>query len=176
MTSGDTKASGLRPTRRTVVKGAAWAVPAVMVASAAPAFAQSGPVIVVPGDPEEGQWCRHTQGQPSTNGVHLTFCFTNNTEEDVQFTFDALVLNGVPASMCVIPASLTVGAGDSTCVSVHGMGINPIGNGVATLTYSYDYFNGTEWVSVPGATVNTPSINDLNPCHSHYGIQQPDCP
>lgn len=41
MTSGDTKSGGLRPTRRTVVKGAAWAVPVVVAATAAPAAAQS---------------------------------------------------------------------------------------------------------------------------------------
>ncbi|WP_228488827.1 hypothetical protein [Raineyella fluvialis] len=35
------QASGSRPSRRTVVKGAAWAVPAIAVASATPAFAAS---------------------------------------------------------------------------------------------------------------------------------------
>lgn len=33
--------AGLRPARRSVVKGAAWAVPAIVVASAAPALAAS---------------------------------------------------------------------------------------------------------------------------------------
>lgn len=44
------KAPGSRPSRRTVVKGAAWAVPAVVVASATPAFAASPGELQVTGN------------------------------------------------------------------------------------------------------------------------------
>ena len=36
--------SGFTPSRRTLVKGAAWSVPVVAVAGAAPAFASSPPI------------------------------------------------------------------------------------------------------------------------------------
>jgi hypothetical protein len=83
MTSGDTKASGLRPTRRTVVKGAAWAVPAVVVASAAPAFAASGHI-----DFQQTYACKNPGASCATNkfGYQFTVTVTNTFPADCVVT------------------------------------------------------------------------------------------
>ncbi|WP_256841884.1 hypothetical protein [Ornithinimicrobium cryptoxanthini] len=85
-----TAQGGLRPARRTIVKGAAWAVPVVTVASAAPASAHSheGPP---PSCLELGvtaDSCRVS----NTDAYFLGFCITNRCAEGTQlpptFTFE----------------------------------------------------------------------------------------
>lgn len=84
----ETTRQAARPARRTIVKGAAWAVPAVAVASAAPAYAAS------PG-------CTETGLCFSSAGIHkccdagdkyywadITFTNTSNVNTTVNFTFD----------------------------------------------------------------------------------------
>lgn len=84
--------------RRTIVKGAAWAVPAITVASAVPAVASSAPIEI------EGvlRSCKHS-GQGSGNlypkGYHIEFTFKNTSNEEVTFTLPGLVLiAGAPAT------------------------------------------------------------------------------
>jgi hypothetical protein len=114
MTSGDTKASGLRPTRRTVVKGAAWAVPAVMVASSAPAAAASPGVVTL-----QGRDCKlpGSSAAPFTDGavylatIQNTFntpinveitSFTRGAATQLGGTITVVKLSSLPAGNCCV--------------------------------------------------------------------------
>lgn len=83
-------AGGLKPSRRTLVKGAAWSVPVVAVAGTTPAYAASPPVVVEPDYSSSA--CKHP-GNPKW--YHFNFCFTNNSDEDVTVLLDSMTVNGV---------------------------------------------------------------------------------
>lgn len=80
--------SGRRPARRSVVKGAAWAVPAVVVASAAPAMALS------PGCTADGLCFGGAVVHKCCDAgkkfywVEVTFTNTSNVDTTVSFSFD----------------------------------------------------------------------------------------
>lgn len=77
--------------RRTVIKGAAWSVPVIMVASAAPALASSPLDIEITG---VGTTCKHS-GEGANNlypkGYHIEFVFRNISDETITFTLPGLV-------------------------------------------------------------------------------------
>ena len=58
-----------RPTRRTLVRGAAWSVPVVSIAAAAPAFAASASASLTPGP-------AHKWGKDANNLWHVSWDFT----------------------------------------------------------------------------------------------------
>jgi hypothetical protein len=79
--------SGLRPSRRTVVKGAAWAVPAVAVAASTPASAAS------PEPPEidfgQSQLCKlpgNSAAEKCFNKGYVAFLVFDNTENTEDYT------------------------------------------------------------------------------------------
>jgi hypothetical protein len=78
--------------RRTVVVGTAWAVPAIVVASAAPAMALSGPVTFT------GRACK-SPGNPKRYIFELSV--TNTTNAPLVFNAVSLVVDGVTsANVC----------------------------------------------------------------------------
>lgn len=127
MTSGDTKASGVRPTRRTVVKGAAWAVPAVVVANATPALAASPGVVSL-----TGLNCKLPgSSSPWSDGAVFLATINNDTAATVTVSItsfqrgDAIQtgsdiavvkLSATPAGNCCVNLSnvFTVGPGSGT--------------------------------------------------------------
>jgi hypothetical protein len=74
--------------RRTVVKGTAWAVPAVVVASAAPAMAAGASQCITPSF--SGLSCKQPGGGQNNFGYRLQICFTNTCT-----TTAAIVITGV---------------------------------------------------------------------------------
>lgn len=104
-------------TRRTVVKGAAWAVPAIAVASAMPAMAVSGYVTVTPLSA-----CKSPGNSCSVyyKGYALGFTVTNNTPVQIQIFADCVTngkLGGVdtPLSVYATP-SWYIAAGQSQTI------------------------------------------------------------
>lgn len=99
--------------RRTVVKGAAWAVPAITVASAVPAMAASATVTVS----EAGDACKLPGNSCSNAGYSkgylqpLTICSRSPYIVTVTITTPAtLEFNGVPTVFTPVPASFTLPA------------------------------------------------------------------
>ena len=86
--------------RRTVVVGTAWAVPAIVVASAAPAMALSGPVTFT------GRACK-SPGNPKRYLFEITV--TNSNNVPLQLNAISLVINGV-TSANVCPTTGTIAA------------------------------------------------------------------
>ncbi|GAA5161887.1 hypothetical protein [Ornithinimicrobium tianjinense] len=90
-----------RPTRRTLVKGAAWSVPVVAVAGAAPAFAASQEVWfenLQSACKLPGASCEKDRGVTKGYAIALRLC--SNVRSDVLISFaDATVsLGGAPAT------------------------------------------------------------------------------
>ncbi len=77
--------------RRTVVVGTAWAVPAVVVASAAPALAASAPVVTITG------LCR-----ASDLSLRLTLSIDNPLGSSGQLTLGAITIAGVTLGVPVL--------------------------------------------------------------------------
>ena len=101
--------------RRTVVKGTAWAVPAVVVASAAPAMAAGASVCVTA--TFGGQSCKQPGTGQNEWGYQLEFCFTNNCL--VPVTIDVISVQGNSGSAPLQPVdlpSITLQPGQTGCV------------------------------------------------------------
>lgn len=147
-----------RVTRRTIAKGAAWTVPAVVVAAPAASAATSGPVIP---SFDPGTFCKH----PPTNQYHGGFCFNNTSDESITITFTEFAVDGnlngtftvIPGA--ITPATLTVGAGVECCIQVDSANAGSMANGQARLSFSYPYGGDTV-----RASVKTEVTNDLPPC------------
>ncbi len=84
---------GVRPSRRTIAKGAAWDVPVIAVSAAAPALASSGGIIVE-FDPDAsckypGQSTTYKWGYKLVFNVTVTeaatFCFTDVSAPNTDF-------------------------------------------------------------------------------------------
>jgi hypothetical protein len=84
---------GVRPSRRTIARGAAWAVPVIAISAAAPALASSGGIIVE-FDPDNS--CKYPGQSTGTSfGYKLvfnvtvteasTFCFTDVSAPNTDF-------------------------------------------------------------------------------------------
>lgn len=76
MTTNDDQNSGQLPSkisRRTLAAGAAWSVPVIAVASAAPAYAVSGPCIAPPPDIDGCKYSGSSQPWDKTYRAPITF-------------------------------------------------------------------------------------------------------
>lgn len=98
----ETNTPGSRPARRTIVKGAAWAVPAVVVASAAPAMAASS----VPPPPvfdfsnaykNPGNSCTTSCVPKQSYGVPVTVA--NPSDEDFYIKFTSYTIGTKPVGV-----------------------------------------------------------------------------
>jgi hypothetical protein len=148
--------------RRTIAKGAAWTVPVVSLAAAAPAYAASEPVTVVPC----GVACKHP-GNANSKTYHFTFCFSTNSElVGGVVHLDGMTVNGVRRSVSPTTVSVSPGAGD--CYYVDASGFGNSANGMGTLSYHYTVV-GDERVD---ATVMT-NANSLPTCGSGHAASEP---
>ncbi|WP_461050971.1 hypothetical protein [Terrabacter koreensis] len=164
MTQTDSSAApGVR--RRAVVKGAAWATPAVMVAAAAPTAAASAPIIP---SFTPGTFCKHP-GEPKY--YHAVFCFQNTTLSPIVVTLGTLSVGSTskPAFVSVNGAqtnSFTVGAKTNICMYVDAGLFDNSANGGAILTFSYPFGGTTQTGSISGGTI---ADTNLNPCGTGNG-------
>ena len=94
------KTGGLKPSRRTLVKGAAWSVPVVAVAGAAPAMATSPPEII---DWDQSSACKipgNARGYCYNKGYVLWGTFTNPTGNDLTVSITGVTVGGYPR--CIV--------------------------------------------------------------------------
>lgn len=119
--------------RRTVVAGTAWAVPAIVVAGAAPAMAAT-PIVTI----GVGLACKHP-GNGDTKHYHFELTVTNNGGATTTVTISEITL--VPTSGQSVtftePAPFDVLAHSSECIVVDSDITANSSNG--TLVVSYDY-------------------------------------
>ena len=95
MTDNDGQTAGRLPggiSRRTLAAGAAWSVPVIAVASAAPAYAASRPCIA-PSVSVEG--CKYPGGsQPWDKSYRAPITFRNNCQEELKVTITSVTWGG----------------------------------------------------------------------------------
>ena len=158
--------------RRTLVKGAAWSIPVVAVAGAAPAYAASVPVVCIPEQEICGSFggsaCKHS-GNPKY--YHFTFCFTNTGDNPATVEFTEMVINGATAPRTpppapardIRPGSVIVPAdGLEHCYYVDGGPFDDSANGTGSLEFK-----------VNGVSADIPiNVTGLSPC----GTGADDCP
>lgn len=113
-------ASSATPTRRHVVKGAMWAVPAIAVASQVPAFAAS-PLIQLTVTAK----CRYTRNSSGMKGsVKLSAKYENKTNQAITVTPQqgTLIAGGTTRTggfaYAGSPGGLTIPAGGSTTIEL----------------------------------------------------------
>ncbi|NUO91089.1 MAG: hypothetical protein HOQ18_09755 [Dermatophilaceae bacterium] len=164
MTQTDSSAAP-KVRRRAVVKGAAWATPAVMVAAAAPTAAASAPIVP---SFEPGTFCKHS-GKPKY--YHAVFCFKNTTLSPITVSLGNLVINDVGMQANVsegghFATSFTVAAGLSRCMYVDAGEFSDSANGTATLFFTYSFGSSSVSDSVSGGTIVG---TNLNPCGTGNG-------
>lgn len=165
------------PSRRTLVKGAAWSVP--VVAMAQPVMAQdvvcspnnTSPECnpVTPPDFQEGSACKHPGnkcGRALNDAYHYVFCMTNNTDQPVVVTFGTMYFDDGRTS-AARPSTVTIPANSTRCFTLHTGDMGNSANGSMAVDYSYTYIDEYgEVIPVSGRTPYT-GTNSLNPC--------PDC-
>lgn len=156
-----------RVRRRAVVKGAAWATPAVMVAAAAPTAAASAPIIP---SFTPGTFCKHP-GNPKY--YHAVFCFKNTTLAPITVTLGQMVINteslqGRVSISNAFATSFVVNASSTRCMYVDAGEFSNSANGSAVLNFSYPFGGSTLTGSIAGGTI---ADSSLPPCKQ---IGQPD--
>lgn len=170
------KTGGFAPSRRTLVKGAAWSVP--VVAMGAPAMAvvcspnNTSPECnpVPPPVSQPGNACKHpgnSCGSSLRAAYHFVFCLSNSSGQDITVYFPSMSVDG--QSKAPSPSSVVVPAGSpSTCVTLHITDMGNSENGNGTLTYSYTWVNEFDEVIPVSGSVST-GVNNLPPCPSCDG-------
>lgn len=154
-----------RVSRRTVAVGAAWTVPVVVAAGAAPAFATSpgGPI-----DPSfcQGSFCKHSKA----NAYHAAFCFDNTSDQEIDIDFTEFHVGGNIASGDQLePSSLTVPPNSKACTYVDGLDFPDMQEARATLYFTYEVDG-----NVVFASVSTPPGNQqVRPCGTGSASGQP---
>jgi hypothetical protein len=150
--------------RRTVLAGAAWSVPVIAVASAAPAMAASPPVIVT----FDGFACKHpgasgTPGDPSGSlfkNYHFDLTVENTTNTAVTVDIVSFTVNGVTAgTITSVPAEpIDVAPGGSTEFYVHVGPFADSANAEAVICYTYTPEGGevSEVFCTSSGPLNTP--------------------
>ncbi len=144
------------PSRRSVVKGAAWAVPAVVVAGAAPTVAASVPPVFP--DIGQGVACKLPgENIPDSYGcwnkgyvLFVNFVNTLNTPVSVRVT--GLAVSGVPdmqliattlTSACNSPTTcINIAANSQTQVAVYGNASTSSASNV-TVTVDYNFYSAS---------------------------------
>lgn len=149
--------------RRTVVAGAAWTVPAIVVASAAPAMAAT-PIVTI----GAGIACKHP-GNGDTKHYHFNLIIKNNGGSTTTVTITEILL--IPTSGQNVtftePAPFDLAAHTSICIPVDSDITANSSQGTLRVTYSY-----TENGQVIGF-VTAIDVGSLPPCQP-LGI--PDYP
>lgn len=146
--------------RRTLAVGAAWSVPVIAAASAAPAMAASGPIRIN----FTGVACKHP-GEPKW--YHFKVTITNSSASSITVTFIKLNVNSVDGPQ-VLPTSVPVPGPGSVTTTVDGGLFGDSANGTAVLYFSY-----VVGVQTINDSVST-SFNDLNPCGTGNANSNPN--
>lgn len=160
------------PSRRSVVKGAAWAVPAVVVAGAAPTVAASVPPVFP--DLPQGSACKLPGNSISTSygcwnkGYVLFVNFVNTFNTPVSVRVTGLDVSGVPdmkliattlTSACNTPTTcINIPANGQTQVAVFGNASTDSANNV-TVTVKYTFFAGSGCASAGTAAQVAGPVN-----------------
>ena len=143
---------GVGPSRRTVAKGAAWAVPVIAVSAAAPALASSGGIIV---DFRPDLSCKYPgQSTNFTWGYKLvfnvtvseasTFCFTDATAPNTDIgNVDYVSLEALESGDVATAAPFCVQLLPGTNNLVATIEAENSANGTATFYYSVGEVTGT---------------------------------
>jgi hypothetical protein len=151
------------------VAAAAWSVPVIAVATAAPAMAASPPVFV----DTWGPFCKHpgnNQNDPNYRLYHLSVSWDSTFDVPKLVTIDYVIVNGVtfsgpldyssPTDTGVDPLSFTIPANaDNYTVEFHVGRTTDSANADVTIAYTIDgvqYFQGTG-----GARNTPPCANNL---------------
>jgi hypothetical protein len=147
--------------RRTVVAGAAWTVPAIVVASAAPAMAAT-PIVTI----GIGVGCKHP-GNPKR--YHFNLLVTNNGGTTTTVTITDIVLLPTSGQNVTFPdpVPFDVGAKQTECIVVDSNLTTNSANGTLQVSYDYTTESGTE------SFVAAIDASSLPPC-SQFDI--PDTP
>ena len=120
--------------RRTVVAGTAWAVPAIVVASAAPAMAASGPVVL------SGRACKGPGNGANSKDYYLEVILNNTSSVTKTFCFTSIVLINATITL---GQCYPVGANSEQTVTITINNRPDSANGSATLSYTIDGTPGT---------------------------------
>lgn len=147
--------------RRTVVAGAAWTVPAIVVASAAPAMAAT-PVVTI----GVGVACKHP-GNPKHYHFNLTVTNNGGITTTVTITEITLVPTSGQTVTFVEPAPFDIAAKGTKCVVVDSDLTANSSNGTLVVSYDYTTESGTQSFT---AAID---VGELPPC-SQFDI--PDYP
>ena len=144
-----TGSEGARPSgsnRRTVVKGAAWAVPAVAVAAAAPAMAASPTCLTA-------QFLGDSCKQPGTGnnfGYRLEICFTNNCATSITLTVTQVAANvGNPVIQNVNQGPITIAPGATVCLPNDVLYCSNSSANFINVSFTQVGLTGTQVIRVP---------------------------
>lgn len=149
----DTISKALTPSRRTVVKGAAWAVPVVAVAAEAPKTAGSLPPVHI--DSSTASVCKLSGGSYSkdfgwTDGYVLWATFVNETGGPVSVKVTDMKTNTGTGTLQGVWTATCVATGPFECFEVPAggttVGIYANNNGKSassTVTVSYSWYKNS---------------------------------
>ena len=144
-----TGSEGARPSgsnRRTVVKGAAWAVPAVAVAAAAPALAASPKCLTAQ---FLGDSCKQP-GSGNNFGYRLEICFTNNCATSVTLDVTQVAANtGNPVVLAVSQDPITIAPGATVCLPNDVLYCSNSSANFINVSYTVQGQTGTQVAQVP---------------------------
>ncbi len=141
-----TPAEPLRPSRRTVVRGAAWATPVVLVAAAAPTVAAS----VVVGLTLSGSGCKLPGGSTDlVKGYVFGITILNNGTVAADVVLTSITINGDSLgvddvliqdgdSCAIVGSQFQVAAGSARNIALYTRNYNKSAAGTLTLGYSFD--------------------------------------
>jgi len=101
--------------RRTVVKGTAWAVPAVVVASAAPAMAAGASQCLTA--TFGGESCKQPGTGQNNFGYKLRICFTNNCQVSVTIFVTKIQSNTGNGPVLAVNQQVIVAPGATVCLA-----------------------------------------------------------
>ena len=189
--------SSIRPSRRALVKGAAWSVPVVAMTSkvsAADVVCSPGntspecdPIIVIPPS-GAGDACKFSGGSCDSGefkkAYRFTFCFKNTTDRQIVVKINEISAAGRTNRPPKYRPSVTVPAKTTICEHIFVLGNGNSQNGQACLTYSFEYLDAEGKKQNGGGKVCT-GVLDLNPCDdcsTTYGragariVQEPTTP
>ena len=153
-------AQPLRPSRRTVVRGAAWATPVVLVAAAAPTVAASVTVALK----LTGSGCKLPGGSNNLAKGYvfgITILNSGTVAADVTLTSitigsDSLGVDEVliidAQSCATVGSQFQVAAGSSRNISLYTRNYDKSQSGTLTLTYTYDPVGPSPAVTPPPVT------------------------
>lgn len=148
--------------RRTIVKGAAWAAPAITVGVAAPQSAASPPPVA----PSIGNSsCKHTK---SVSRYHIELIFTNSLNCSSTVNITSFVVNpfsgqDVPFTEPPVETNFTLSAKGSRNWTYDSDVVGNMANGTVDVTYTYTNCQGqtvSEFQSI--------NVSSLPPCDFDY--------